>query len=82
MKKAWPYITVFLTGIIAGIIVFAKYLDGPDYRYEITIKKLKSKRNQGENSGILPVIQVDTEKDIPEKKKRKFSLKTMFKLKK
>ena len=41
MKKAWVYISTFLTGVIAGIIVGAKFLGVEKVTYQI--KKLRAK---------------------------------------
>ena len=69
--KIWSYISLFLSGVIVGIIVFIKFLDNPDYQYEIKIKKLKSKNNTGKNSGVIPSIQIEEQRD---EKKKKFKL--------
>ena len=80
MKKASFYISLFLFGIIAGIVIFAKYIDQPDYQYQVTIKKLKSKGNVGENSGIIPHIDLNIEdEETGEVKKKKGFLKNLFK---
>lgn len=79
MKKAWLYISVFLTGIIAGMIVFGKVLSDPGVEYHIQIKKLKSKGNTGPNSGILPTITVEQDDNATEEKEPKKRLRNLFK---
>lgn len=82
MKQAWSYISLFLFGIIAGIVIFAKYIDQPDYQYQIKIKKIKNKGNTGKNSGIIPDIDIDIEdEETGEVKKKKGFLKNLFKKK-
>jgi len=82
MNKAWSHISLFLAGIIAGIFVFVKYLDNPEYKYEVTIKKLKSKRNIGRNSGVIPAINIEEiDADTGEKKEKKGFLKNLFRRK-
>jgi hypothetical protein len=79
MKKIWPYLTTLLAGFILGMIFYIKALDDPDYQYQVTIKKLKSKRNQGQNSGIIPVIKIEQDDTVTEEIKPGFRLKNLFK---
>lgn len=78
MKKIWPYLTTLLAGFILGMIFYIKALDDPDYQYQVTIKKLKSKRNQGQNSGIIPVIKIEQDDTVTEEIKPGFRLKNLF----
>lgn len=79
MSKIWSHISLFFAGVIAGFVVFSKYLDNPDYKYEVTIKKLKSKRNTGKNSGIIPAINIEeVDADTGEKEEKKGILKGLF----
>ena len=80
MKNIWKYLTVFFFAFAAGMFVFAKYIDDPDYQYQVTIKKLKSKGNVGENSGIIPHIDLNIEDEVKgEKKQKKGLFKRIFK---
>jgi len=82
MAKIWSYISAFLAGIIAGIVVFVKYLDGAEVQTTIQIKKLKSKNNKG-GGNIIPNIDLEKQDlDTGEKKEKKGFLKGLFKRKK
>ena len=52
MKKAWPYISTFLLGVIAGLIAGVKWLGGADYHIEV--KKIKNKR-VGQSETTIPI---------------------------
>ncbi len=82
MGKIWSYLSIFFMGIIAGIVVFVKYLDSAEIQTEITIKKLKTKGNTGTGNNIIPTIILEKDQELEEeekeKQKKKFSLKNIF----
>lgn len=65
---------MLFAGFAIGLIFYRKALEQPDYNYEITIKKLKSKGNVGENSGIIPHIDLNIEDEETGEKKQKKGL--------
>ena len=56
MKKLWPYISVFLLGIVGGIVIAIKWLKIDRVVYHV--KRLKLKRSPGGqitvDTGTLP----------------------------
>jgi hypothetical protein len=70
LTKIWEILTFVFLGIIAGIVLFIKFLDKPEVVNEILIKKIKAKESDGNT------IQVDVKQENPveiNKKKRIFN---------
>lgn len=72
-QKIWNYLTIFFLGIIAGIIVFIKFLDSPEVQNEIIIKKMKNKNSDGNTTNMDLVIESSTE-NRKEKRKNKIKI--------
>ena len=53
MKKVYPYIVMFLSGVIAGLITMYK-LTGDTIN--VTVRKVKSKRTSGQTSTTIPIV--------------------------
>lgn len=70
LTKIWEWLSIFFLGIIAGIIVFIKFLDTPETVNEIIIKKIKNK--DADNNVIDLEVEIqdnDTNNNIKKKKK-------------
>ena len=61
MKKAWPYITVFLSGLVLGIIISVRWLVEQGDKISVEIKRLKNKRTSGEGGNITIPVNVTAE---------------------
>lgn len=59
MKKIWSYVSLFLTGIIAGLIVMYK-LTGEQIK--VTVKKVKNKKNSGTITTTIPISVTNAER--------------------
>lgn len=70
LQKIWNYLTIFFLGIIAGIIVFIKFLDTPEVQNEITIKKIKNKNSDGNRLDMDMIIESDNENRKEKKRNR------------
>lgn len=60
MKKVYEYLTIFFLGIIAGFIVFFKFLQKPGESIHIEIGKIKYKNNN-DSPGDLEIKVTDNE---------------------
>lgn len=61
MKKAWPYISAALAGMVLGIIIAVKWLVQQGDKISVEIKKLKNKRVSGEGGNITIPVNVEAE---------------------
>jgi hypothetical protein len=66
-EKIWQWLTLFLAGIIAGIFVFIKFLDQPEY--QVLIKKIKNKKNSGPISNTIDIEQLQPITENKQKRK-------------
>jgi hypothetical protein len=66
MKKIWIYISTFLLGLAAGIVVGVKIMGE---QVSVTVRKVKNKRTSGDNSVTIP-IQVEKAKKRPKKSRK------------
>ena len=57
MQKVWAYITAFLGGVIAGLILMYKLMGE---QIKVTVKKIKNKKTAGDNSVTIP-IDIDSD---------------------
>ena len=69
MKKLWSYIALFFVGLSAGIVIAVKWLN--EAGTEITIKKIKSKRNKGQSDINIPLNVKSAKKPAKTKRERK-----------
>jgi len=78
LSKIWEWLSLFLLGVVAGIVIFIKFLDNPDTVNQIEIKKIKNKDSDGNTNVIeLQIDDRDTENHV--KTKKKFRIKNLFK---
>lgn len=78
LSKIWEWLSIFFLGIIAGIVIFVKFLDSPETINEIAIKKIKTKNSDGNTLDVnLQIDDKDTENNV--KNKKKFKIKNLFK---
>lgn len=72
-EKLWQWLTIFLSGVIAGIVFYIKVLDKPEN--EIFIKRIKNKNSSAPvNIDVTPTINTKTERNrfrISKKRKNK-----------
>ncbi len=66
MKKIWTYISIFLTGIIAGLITMYKLMGD---QVTVNVKRIKNKK-VGESDISIP-INVESPRKLPKNKRRK-----------
>ncbi len=66
MKKIWIYISTFLLGLAAGIVVGVKIMGD---QVTVKVQKIKNKRTSGDNSVIIP-IQVEKGLKRPKKSRK------------
>jgi hypothetical protein len=71
-EKLWQWLSIFFAGIIAGIVIFIKFLDTPEN--QITIGKIKNKNVKGTASIDVNVKQqqdnTKSNTDIKQKKNK------------
>ena len=66
MKKIWMYISIFLTGLVSGVIFAAKWISGD--KVQVTVKRQRIKGNENTMNGITDVKQSRDKKTRQEKK--------------
>lgn len=74
LSKIWEWLSLFFLGIIAGIVIFIKFLDQPESENTINIKKIKNKDSDGNNLDLE--LQID---DNKQNNKNKFKIRNIFK---
>lgn len=69
-SKIWEWLCLVFFGMIAGIVIFIKFLDKPEY--EVIIKKIKNKKISGgtiDNNVVINVEKEKTKKEIRTQKR-------------
>jgi hypothetical protein len=68
MKKIWTYISVFLTGIIGGLVAMY-YMMGD--QVTVKVRKIKNKKTSGDNQVIVPIEVENTKKRRKRRREKK-----------
>ena len=68
MRKAWPYITTFLAGVIAGIITMYKLMGE---QIEVNVRRIKNKRTSGKTTTSIPLNIESAKKRVKTPSERK-----------